>query len=505
MLQQQLICQQLRHLFRRVRRKKRRFQRNNLTFYIVKEKGHESALFLSFNIQYNVFMRIQTVLSYAFFFLIAVFAIGPVQYAESQSNNLTPEQEAQLRAELQNIENEIKAQQNILKTKEAEGAGYQRDIDILNAKIKQAQLKIKAQELSINKLGKDITIKTNTITALGGRINKGRDSLSQIIQRTRELDNYTVAEALLSTKNISEFFIDLDSFTSIKQEMKTHLNTIKTAKAENEEARQELDDKRNEEIGVKVNIENERKIIQASEAQKKKLLALNKNEQKAYKSVIADKTKRAAEIRNALFQLRDTAAIKFGDAVTYAKAASAKTGVRAAFVLSIIQQESNLGANVGACFLRNQETGAGVRRSSGVAVANVMKPSRDVKPFLEVTASLGRDAFNTPVSCPLSYGFGGAMGPAQFIPSTWVLFKDRIATLNGKSFADPWNPQDAFMASALYLADLGASAQTATTERNAACRYYSGRSCSGSNTFYGNQVMARVKTMQENIDILQGN
>lgn len=445
------------------------------------------------------------VLWYAFVFLFAFVALSPFKHADSQTNNLTPEQEAQLRAELQNIENEIKQQQEILKSKEAEGANYQRDIDILNAKIKQAQLKIKAQELSINKLGKDITIKSNTISALNGRIVKGRDSLSQIIQRTREIDNYSVAEALLSAKDISEFFIDLDSFTSIKQEMRSHLSTIKTAKAENEEAKQELDDRRNEEIGIKVNVENERKVIQNAEAQKKKLLNLNKNEQKAYKSVIADKTKRAAEIRNALFQLRDTAAIKFGDAVTYAKAASAKTGVRAAFVLSIIQQESNLGANVGACFLRNQETGAGVRRSSGAAVSNLMKPSRDIKPFLQITSALGRDPFNTPVSCPLSYGFGGAMGPAQFIPSTWVLFQDRIATLNGKSAADPWNPQDAFMASALYLADLGASSQNATAERNAACRYYSGRSCSGSNTFYGNQVMARVKTMQENIDILQGN
>lgn len=450
-------------------------------------------------------MRIQSFFAGTIVFLVVFLIALPFQLALSQTNNLTPEQEASLRAELQNIENEIKVQQNILKDKESEGAGYQRDVDILNAKIKQAQLKIKAQELSINKLGKDISVKTSTITTLGGRINKSKESLAQIVQRTREIDNYSIAEALLSTKDISEFFIDLDSFTSIKQEMRSHLTTIKVAKAENEEAKQELDDRRNEEIGIKVNVENERKTIQAAEAQKKKLLALNKNEQKTYKSIIADKSKRAAEIRNALFALRDTAAIKFGDAVTYAKAASAKTGVRAAFVLSIIQQESNLGANVGACFLRNEETGAGVRRSTGAAVSNLMKPTRDVKPFLEITKSLGRDPFNTPVSCPLNVGYGGAMGPAQFIPSTWALFKDRIATINGKSFADPWNPQDAFMASALYLADLGASSQNATAERNAACRYYSGRSCSGSNTFYGNQVMARVKTMQENIDILQAN
>jgi membrane-bound lytic murein transglycosylase B len=132
-----------------------------------------------------------------------------------------------------------------------------------------------------------------------------------------------------------------------------------------------------------------------------------------------------------------------------------------------------------------------------------MKPSRDVQPFLAITKSLGRDPYQTPVSCPFTVGYGGAMGPAQFIPSTWQIFSDRIAAVNGRGIADPWIAEDAFMASAFYLADLGAASQSYTAERNAACRYYSGRSCSGSNTFYGDQVMAKAKTLQDNIDILQ--
>ena len=51
------------------------------------------------------------------------------------------------------------------------------------------------------------------------------------------------------------------------------------------------------------------------------------------------------------------------------------------------------------------------------------------------------------------------MGPAQFIASTWVLFQDRITAALGLSTTpNPWNPQDAFMASSLYLSDLGAGA-----------------------------------------------
>lgn len=438
--------------------------------------------------------------------LIAVFLllIGLAANTFAQSNDLTPEQEAQLRAELANIESQIKQQQSILSQKATEGVSIQRDIDILNAKIKEAQLKIKAKELSISKLGKDITVKTNTITALSTRIDAGRNSLEQIIQRTREIDNYSYVEAMLSTKDISEFFIDLDAFTSIKQSLQARLTDIKDAKSQNETAKKELNTKRDEEIDIKASIEGQKRIIEQSEAKKKELLALNKNEQANYKTSIANNTKRAAEIRNQLFKLRDAAAIKFGDAVVYAKAAAAVSGTRPAFILAIIQQESNLGANVGSCYLTDAATGSGIRKSNGAVVANLMKASRDVQPFLDITGALGRDPYKTLVSCPLNVGYGGAMGPAQFIPSTWKLFQNRIAKALGKSATDPWNPQDAFMASGFYLSDLGASAQTYTAERNAACRYYSGRSCSGSNTFYGNQVMERVNSIQANIDLIGG-
>jgi hypothetical protein len=59
------------------------------------------------------------------------------------------------------------------------------------------------------------------------------------------------------------------------------------------------------------------------------------------------------------------------------------------------------------------------------------------------------------------------------------------------------------MASALYLADLGAVSGSYTAERNAACKYYSGRACSDSiNTPYGDQVMAKAAGIQTNIDFL---
>ncbi len=449
-------------------------------------------------------MRKFTALLLCMAIILPTFTLG--QKVQAQTNNLTPEQEAALRAELASIESQIAEQQTILNSTKQKGVSLQNDIANLNAQIKQAQLKIKAQDIMINKLGKDISIKTNTIKSLSEKIDSGKESLVQVIQRTRELDDYTIVEALLSNEDVSEFFVDLDAYSSIRGSLKEKLDDVRDAKSQNEVAKKELDAKRNQEIDTKVSVEAEKAKIAAAEAEKKALLALNKNDQTNYQTQIQNKQKRAQEIKNALFKLRDAEAIKFGDAVILAERASAKTGVRAAYILAIIQQESNLGANVGQCYLSDPTTGAGTRKSTGAALQNVMKASRDVQPFITITQALGRDPYKTVVSCPIASvgGYGGAMGPAQFIPSTWQIFANRVASGVGRAFSDPWNPEDAFMASGLYLADLGASSQTYTAERNAACRYYSGRACSGSaNTSYGNQVMSRVESLQANMNVLK--
>jgi membrane-bound lytic murein transglycosylase B len=417
----------------------------------------------------------------------------------------TAAQQAALEAQLSEIENEIAQQQTILKGAESQGQSLKSDITTLNAEIDESNLKIQAHDIAIAQLGHDITVKVQNIDDLNGRIASGQASLSDILEKTHELDDYSLAAVMLSNQNLSDFFSDLDSFDSINQSLRTYFTDVQDAKSENQTEKSSLASQQDQEIDTKVDVEAEKAKIAADEAQKSKLLSLNKTQQNNYQAVIANKEKTAAAIENALFALRDSPSIKFGDALTYAKAASAVTGVDTSFILAILTQESNLGQNVGTCYMTNDATGAGIKISSGAAVSNVMKPSRDVQPFLQITAALGRDAHTTRVSCPFSVGYGGAMGPAQFIPSTWMLMESSIGAAVGKSMPDPWNPGDAIMAAALYVKNLGAAGGSYTSERNAACKYYSGNSCSGSNSFYGDDVMAKATSIEANITILNNN
>jgi membrane-bound lytic murein transglycosylase B len=142
--------------------------------------------------------------------------------------------------------------------------------------------------------------------------------------------------------------------------------------------------------------------------------------------------------------------------------------------------------------LTNKVTGEGKKISSGAYMPRVFKVSRDLQPFLDITASVGRDPLNSPVSCDTF----GSMGPAQFLPSTWELFTDRLQKILGQT-ADPWAIKDSFTASALYLSDLGAGTQTAAAEATAAYHY---NGSSNAARIYSRSVMARAACIQTFID-----
>ncbi|MDB5204168.1 MAG: hypothetical protein JWP09_196 [Candidatus Taylorbacteria bacterium] len=447
-------------------------------------------------------------------FVVSVLILGillPLHsftYADTYKCD-TPDEKAKCQQLLSQTQAEIDGLSTQLDGIKQTGSSLEKDKQILAIQIKQAQLQIKAHELTIANLGKDIVKKTQVIQQLDTKINTGQESLSQIIRKTNQVDDYSLPEVILGADDLSTAFADLDAFDSIKLSLAGVFTELRDNKKQTEDAKISLDKQKSQELDTKVSIESEKKKVEAASAEKQRLLNINKNTQSDYQKQIADKAAQVSKIKSALFGLRDSAAIPFEDAYKYAKNASKVTGVRAAFVLAIITQESNLGANVGSCYVTNLNTGDGKGKNTGTLFEQVMKAPRDTVPFTSLTSALGRDWSTTPVSCPIgstSYyvgrGYGGGMGPAQFIPSTWILMEKRLEGALGVSATDPWNPEHAIMASSMYLQDRGAVAGSYSSEIKAACKYYGsgGATCS-----YGTQVMARVATLQSNIDLIEEN
>ncbi len=438
---------------------------------------------------------------------IILLFIFVVFFAHAQL--LTPEERAQLEAELAQVQAQEAQAQKDLATAQSKSSSLQNDINLLNAKIKAEQLDIQAKNLLIKTLGSNITDKQNEINSLNSQIESNKNAVEDMFRQLDKTDSITLIEILLSNETISGFVEDSQNIETLQQNLDELSLELQNEEASTTAAKKVLVTKQNAAIDARYAIQQEQKTVQANQTQQKQLLSISKNNEKAYTALVTAAKKQADAINAKLFSLAGGSnPIQFGQAYRYALTAQRKTGIDPAFLLAIFTQESNLGTNQGTCYLTNAVTGAGVNVKSGKTYTNVMSPARDVPPFLTITNNLNVDPYHTIVSCPQSFGWGGAMGPAQFIASTWMGLTSRIASALGFSgMANPWSPEDAFMASAIYLSDLGASGGGYTAEINAACRYYSGKSCSASGlaASYGSSVMALAATIQQTeINKLQG-
>ena len=379
-------------------------------------------------------------------------------------------------------------------------------IDSLDQKIKNLNYQIYQSNLGVKSLGFQIGDTESSIERTSEKIGEQKEKIGLILRAVYQEDQKTIWEILLSSDTLSDFFdnlVYLETLNTKNQELLTQIQDLKSYLEEQKTALEE------ETEGLK-------NLIIIREIQKKENSQVKKDRERylglteaEYQKQLQEKegiVKKAAEIRARIFELIGVAeAPTFGEAYEIAKYVESLTGIRPAFLLAVLQQESAIGKNVGQCYLSNSETGAGVIIKSGKVLSGVMKPTRDVGPFLIITKELGRDPYATPVSCPMSYGWGGAMGPAQFIPSTWMIYRDRLKAITGKP-GDPWNIKDAFLASALYLTDYGAKERTYNGEWKAAMIYFSGTSRRTSYNgygFYGDNVIEIAAQYQRELEILE--
>lgn len=457
------------------------------------------------------------------FGLIALLTLAPAAgavLAQSAEDAVTNRQQ-QLQHELNLIEQQIAAQQAVLDKTRGERQTLQSQIDAYNAQIKKTQLQVQAIELTIQKLSGDIGTKNRTLDTLSSRLDAERESLAQIMRQTQMLEDYSIVAVALSSKGVSDFFADLDAFASIKASLADSFVEIRETSASTQVEKQELQTRLAEQEKLRTVAQLARQAVEVQQQAKQKLLNQTKGVEANYQKLISANQRTAAQIRAALFELRDSAAIPFGTALQYAEEAERATGVRAAVTLAVLKQETNLGENLGTGNWRVD-----------------MHPTRDQPVFPYITDVLGLDPNAMPVSRKPGYGWGGAMGPGQFIPSTWVCYggfvntrtggcnpsgglgsafwqgpweyvagKDRVRKLSGGSSpSNPWSARDAIMATAMLMADNGADGGTRAAERLAALRYFAGwgGASNPAYAFYGDGVMGFADDFQAQINILKG-
>jgi hypothetical protein len=444
------------------------------------------------------------------YFLLLLLPFSTTQ-AETEA-----ERRLRLETELQNVERQILTQSRLVEDKQLERQSLERDVSLIEGQIKQAQLGIHARSVAIMQLTDQIGEKEMVLTILEEKLKSQREALADLVRKSALINDYSLVEVMLSKQSFSEFFTDVATFNSLKESLNESLGALHSIQRDTFTQKDQLESKQETEAEMKRIQELEKKEIERKEKEKEQILKVTKGEEKAYQQLLESQQKTAAQLRNALFQLLGGGGgIPFPQAVELAKYASRQTGVEAGLILAILEQETNLGSNLGSCVYNDMRGGK-----------EVMHPDRDAPIFVAIAGVLGFEPRTKQVSCPITsngarYGWGGAMGPSQFIPSTWAVYggivnngsgwvysesDDAIRRMNGGAApANPFNNQDAFIATALLLRDNGAGSSYASN-RLAALRYYAGwgGASNPANAFYGDQVMNRKARLDGDIKVISG-
>ena len=361
---------------------------------------------------------------------------------------------------------------------EAEKAGtqsktLQNEITRLNAQIKQVQLEIKSLDVSIKKTDLEIGVTETKIGDAEDEINTHKSALGQYIKIINENDQRSLTEILLKNQNLSDFFNDLNSIETTQDNLKTAIDDIKQLKGQLEEHQADLEDKQTELERAKRLQEIEKRSIDYVKATKAKLLKNTQGKESKYQELVK-KTKKDIEALKAQIGYLIQNGVSAEDAVKYGHLAAIGAGIRPEYLLAELELESAMGSNVGKCYIMDKTSGSTKSIVNGHLYSRGIHPTRDLSLFLNITSELGKDPFQTPVSC--AQGWGGAMGIAQFIPSTWMGYRDTVARITGHSLPNPWNVEDAITAAAAKLSKDGANSKTSAGEIAASRRYYCGSS-----------------------------
>ena len=374
----------------------------------------------------------------------------------------------------QDLENQIKQkqqeinqhQQNIQETQQ-KSKTLNNEIQILESQIDKIRLEVRQVDLTIQKSNLNIQEIDGQIEDLMERVDEKKDLLAEYIRTVSYYDQETLLEVVLKNNKFSDFFNQISALESVQEEIQSILKVIHEIKNTLTEDKNELEAEREEQNKLKSLQLVQQRSVESVQWQREDLLDKTKGEEKRYQQLIQGAEKDITYIKEQL-SLLEKYNLTLDEAVQYAIFAASKTGIRPAFLLGVLEAESRLGLNVGTGNYKKD------LYQCYMSLGYIARATKEKNAFIQITEELGLNPDTQPVSAEPWYGCGGAMGVAQFMPTTWMAYRDQVAALTGNNPPNPWNHKDAFMASAIKLSNGGANQRTEIGERTAYAKYLGG-------------------------------
>lgn len=418
----------------------------------------------------------------------------------------TADQKENLQSQIDVLEKEVAEIDGKLQDIQTQTESLNREVAIFNNEIKKKELELRRSALAIRQADIDIANTSVKISEAIQGVERNRRVLAKNLRELRAYDQENLVAIIAKNNTLSDFFRTVNAIESLQASTDKLVEELRQERKQLEVQKADLQEFREEQQSLQSLQEIQKRDLEAKKQEKDRLLVETKGKESIFQNLLKSKKRNLAQLKTQLFYLEKTG-VAAEDAVKFAELAAERTGIRAAFLLALLEVETG----------KNFEDGvitAGTRLGGGnwkddmyncyIRLGKRSAAEAQKNAFLAITAKLNLEPDRMPVSRRPNYGCGGAMGPAQFIPTTWLLFEDRVADLTGHRPPNPWSVEDSFTAAAVFLADSGASLKTQAGELRAARTYISGKpSCPSRGSaryaclWYGNRVVTLANDIEK--------
>jgi murein DD-endopeptidase MepM/ murein hydrolase activator NlpD len=165
----------------------------------------------------------------------------------------------------------------------------------VNAEISKTESLISSTDLEINKLILEITRAEDDIDSTEAAI-------ADIIRSQYQAGEQSLVEMLLRNEKLSQFWTEIDTFDSIKNEMASKVATLDQLQTVLEERRDQSETKRSDLSTLKDQYNDQNVVLANSRTEQNQLLSATKNEEAEYQALLSTQEAAREEIRK---ELRD--------------------------------------------------------------------------------------------------------------------------------------------------------------------------------------------------------
>lgn len=214
------------------------------------------------------------------------------------------------------LKNKIEERNAQIKKLEEEIKQYNIEVQNAGTQAKTLQNTIKTLDLTKSKLTKDIILTENkigkaslTIEQLDGQIDNTKDHINvnkkaiiSAIRTIRSLEDTNLIAMVLSSKNISDVWSDIDNTNQVKETIQNKSRELLGLKKDMETKQSALTVQKNSLVGLKQDLGGKKLAVEYTVQEKAQVLTQTKNKEQAFKELVKTKEQQKEQFEKEVYE-----------------------------------------------------------------------------------------------------------------------------------------------------------------------------------------------------------